>query len=290
MKQGAYHLIAIAVVSVWGLTFVSTKILLGNGFSAQDIFFYRFLLAYISIWAISPLQVFADCLKDELRMLAAGVTGGSLFFLLQNLALEMTQASNVSFIICVSPLLTTILTVFCVRSEKMTKSFVLGTILSLLGVTLVIFNGSVILQLSPWGDFLTLGASMLWAVYSLLIRTLAKSYSSTFITRKVFFYGLLTVIPMFVSKPLFADVSLLMSPLVLGNLLFLGIVASFGCYLLWNVALDRLDTIQASNYLYLNPIATMMGAYLVLGENITLVALLGVSFVLSGIYTATREL
>lgn len=283
-------MIAIAVVSVWGLTFVSTKILLGNGFSAQDIFFYRFLLAYIGIWAISPLQVFADCLKDELHMLAAGVTGGSLFFLLQNLALGMTQASNVSFIICVSPLLTTILTVFCVRGEKMTKSFVLGTVLSLLGVALVIFNGSVILQLSPWGDFLTLGASMLWAVYSLLIRTLAKNYSSTFITRKVFFYGLLTVIPMFVSKPLFADVSLLMSPLVLGNLLFLGIVASFGCYLLWNVALDRLGTIQASNYLYLNPIATMMGAYLVLGENITLVALLGVSFVLSGIYTATREL
>lgn len=287
MKQGYYYLIAIVVVTIWGMTFISTKILIINGFSAQDFFFYRFLLAYIGIWTIAPLRMFSSNLKDEFCMAAAGITGGSLFFLLQNMALQITQASNVSFIICTSPLLTTILTVLCVRGEKVTRTFIYGTVLALLGVGLVIFNGSVILKLSPLGDILTLVASLLWAVYSLIVKRLSQRYSSMFITRKVFFYGLLTISPMFFSRPLFADAGSLAAPLIWGNLLFLGLMASLGCYLSWNMVLDKLGTIQASNFLYLNPIATMLGADTILNEQITLTALFGVILILSGIYMAT---
>ena len=289
VRQGYYHLVAIVVVLIWGTTFISSKILIERGFSPQDIFFYRFFLAYCGIWLLSPRRLFADSWKDELYLLAAGMSGGSIFFYLQNRALEITQASNVSFIICTSPLLTTALTLLCVRGERVRRSFVYGSIAALVGVGLVIFNGSVVLKISPLGDFLTLLASGLWAVYSLIVRKVANRYAPVFVTRKIFFYGMLTILPAFLTRPLMTDPRLLLEPAVWGNLLFLGLAASLGCFLLWNIVLEKLGTIRASNYLYLNPLATLLGAFLILHERITPIALAGIALVLIGVYLATKK-
>lgn len=131
---------------------------------------------------------FARNLKDELYLVGGGVLGGSLFFFLQNMALGLTQASNVSFIICTTPLLTAALTVLSVRTEKLSRGFIHGSIVALLGVGLLIFNGSFILRISPLGDLLTLLASLSWAFYSLVIRSLTRKYSPAFITRKYFLW------------------------------------------------------------------------------------------------------
>ena len=109
LKHGYYHLIAILVVAIWGLTFISTKVLINHGLTPQEIFFYRFLIAYLGIWVISPKRLFTSNWKDELWLMAGGFFGGSLYFFTENTALGITQASNVAFIICTAPLLTTIL-------------------------------------------------------------------------------------------------------------------------------------------------------------------------------------
>ena len=116
MKHIFYHLTAVMVVVVWGMTFISTKVLIVHGLSAQEIFLFRFLLAYAAVCPISFHRFFARNLKDELYLVGGGVLGGSLFFFLQNIALGLTQASNVSFIICMAPLLTAVLTVLSVRT------------------------------------------------------------------------------------------------------------------------------------------------------------------------------
>lgn len=170
LTHGYYHLIAILTVAIWGLTFIATKVLINHGLTPQEIFFYRFLIAYIGIWAISPKHLFADNLKDELWLVAGGVFGGSLYFFTENTALGITQASNVAFIICTAPLLTTILSLLFYKSEKATKGLIYGSLLALIGVGLVVFNGSVVLKLSPVGDLLTLLAALSWAFYSLVIK------------------------------------------------------------------------------------------------------------------------
>ena len=156
MKHIFYHLTAVMVVVVWGMTFISTKVLIVHGLSPQEIFLFRFLLAYAAVCPISFHRFFARNLKDELYLVGGGVLGGSLFFFLQNIALGLTQASNVSFIICMAPLLTAVLTVLSVRTEKVSRGFIYGSIIALLGVGLLIFNGSFILRISPLGDLLTL--------------------------------------------------------------------------------------------------------------------------------------
>lgn len=116
-KNYTYHLIAIFTVGVWGLTFISTKVLITNGLSPKEIFLLRFLIAYIGIWFISPRKLFANNWKDELWLLLGGITGGSVYFLTENMALGITLATNVAFIVCTAPLLTTIFSLMIYKKE-----------------------------------------------------------------------------------------------------------------------------------------------------------------------------
>lgn len=289
LRHGYYHLIAILTVSVWGMTFISTKVLIRHGLTPQDIFFFRFLIAYIGIWIISPRRLLANTVRDELWLAAGGISGGSLFFFLQNVALEITQASNVSFIICTAPLLTTGLSMLFYRSEKVTKGLVYGSLIALAGVGMVVFNGSVILKISPLGDLLTFVAALLWAFYSLIIKKVTGRYSTVFLTRKIFFYGLVTILPAFLLDPLTLDPKVLLLPEVWMNLLFLGVLASLICYVVWNIVIKQLGMMRASNYIYLNPVVTMTAAALILHEQITPVALLGAACIILGVYWAEKK-
>lgn len=288
-KDYIYHLIAIFTVAIWGLTFISTKVLIEQGLSPQEIFFLRFLIAYAGIWFISPRKLFADNWKDELWLLLGGVTGGSFYFLTENTALEITLATNVAFIVCTAPLLTTILALLIYKKEKVTSGLIVGSFLALIGVGLVVYNGHFVLKISPLGDFFTLLAAFSWAFYSLIMKKMCMRYRTTFITRKIFFYGVLTILPMFLIHPWQFELSRLFQPEVLFNLLFLSILASLVCYVVWNIILKKLGTIRASNYIYLNPIFTLLGSAVLLNEHLTVIAFLGAVLILSGVYLAGRR-
>lgn len=288
-RTGRYHLLAILTVAVWGTTFISTKILIENGLSPQEIFLLRFVIAYVGIWLLSPRKLLADSWKDELWFLLAGLTGGTLYFLTENTALSLTQTTNVAFIICTTPLLTTGLSLLLYRQEKAGKGLLAGSLVALAGVGMLIFNGSFVLKLSPLGDVLTLCAGVSWAVYSLIIRRLSGRYPSVFITRKVFFYGILTVLPVFAVHPFSFPAEGFLRSAVWMNLLFLSVLASLACFVAWNVVLKRLGTIQSSNYLYLNPLFTTVAAHLFLQEQLTVYAVIGVLLVLGGVFVAARK-
>ena len=289
-KKGyTYHLIAILVVGIWGLTFISTKVLIGNGLSPQEIFFLRFLIAYLGIWFISPRKLFADNWKDELWLLLGGVTGGSLYFFTENTALEITLATNVAFIVCTAPLLTTILSLMIYKKEKATRGLVGGSVLALVGVALVVYNGQFVLKISPLGDLLTLLAAFSWAFYSLIMKKMANRYRTTFITRKIFFYGVLTILPAFLFRPWQFSLSGLLQPSVLLNLLFLSLLASLICFVVWNMVLKQLGTVRASNYIYLNPLFTLVGSAILLNEQLTAMSLMGAMLILGGVYWAGRR-
>ena len=73
-----YHILAFLTLAVWGTTFISTKLLIENGLSPHEIFFLRFLIAYIGCWLIAPKKLLANSIKDEGMLLLAGMTGGSI--------------------------------------------------------------------------------------------------------------------------------------------------------------------------------------------------------------------
>ena len=98
-QRTIYHLMAIFTATVWGATFVSSKVLLEAGFTPASIMALRFVIAYIGILPFWRGKLLCDNLRDEAMMVGLGITGGSMYFLLENSALLYTQASNVAIII-----------------------------------------------------------------------------------------------------------------------------------------------------------------------------------------------
>lgn len=282
------HIVAFVTVAIWGTTFVSTKVLINRGITPAQIFALRFLLAYGSIWLISPKRLLGKNIKDELIFLALGVTGGSMYFMTENEALRYSTASNVSLIVCICPLLTTILLSLFYQSERLTKIQWLGSMIACVGMALVVFNGHFVLHLSPLGDTLAFCAALCWAFYSLLIKQVSSSYPSIFITRKIFFYGLLTIIPYFFFVPGMPSPKVLVALPVAANLLFLGFVASMLCFLTWNWCIARLGAVRATNYIYFNPLVTIVAAWLILFERITVYIIIGAVMIILGMYLAEK--
>lgn len=283
-----YHLLAILVAGVWGATFVSTKVLIGHGLSPIEIMVCRFLIAYICIWAVCPRKLFARNIKDELLCVGTGLTGGSLYFLFENTALGITLASNVSLIICTSPIFTAFVLRLIYRKEKIKNHLIVGSLIALVGVSCVVFNGSFVLKINPLGDILTLLAALSWAFYGSILKELNKRYSTLFVTRKTFIYGILTILPFsFFGNNTF-NPHLLTSPVVVLNLLFLGVVASLLCYIAWNNAIKVLGVVQTSNYIYLIPLVTLIASALVIHERITCIALIGSVCIILGVYIAEK--
>jgi len=299
-----FNIVALGVVAFWGITFVSSKVLLENGLLPAQIFLIRFIIAYVGLWAVSiairkPVRFLSASLRDELMFVLLGITGGSVYFLAENTALVHTKACNVSFLVSSAPLLTLLLTLLVKRTMRgrlvegleeisLSRNILAGTVLALSGMAAVIFEGSR-LSLSPKGDFLAIGAALCWAVYSIILGHLETEYGSLFTTRKVFFYGLLTILPSIISEgPI--DISMAVhTPAVLLNLLFLGIVASLGCFLAWNKAMSELGNVSATNYVYLNPFFTLIFAVIFLGERMTAVSALGSLAIVAGVALASRK-
>lgn len=284
-----FHLVALVTVAIWGTTFVSTKVLIANGLTPVDIFFYRFVLAYLCIWFISPKRLFADTVADECWLAGAGFCGGALYFVTENMALGLTLVSNVSLIVCISPLLTAFLVILFYRNEKVRKTLLAGSVMALAGVAFVVFNGHFILKLSPAGDLLTVAAAFSWAFYCLILKRLDLRYPTLFITRKVFFYGVVTLVPFMPFLPLHVDWEILSRLPVAANLLFLSLIASMLCFILWNMAVKELGAVLATNYIYIVPLVAMITSAIVLDEPVNAVMLAGCVLILAGVFLGQRR-
>jgi len=325
-------------MSVWGMTFVSSKILMAAGFTPEGAFFVRFVMAYFGMWLLAAfskgksIKVWANSLKDEVLFVILGISGGSMYFLAENNAVFYTQASHVSFIVGIAPLLTAILTILVKRyvkgrisdgleNVKISGALVIGTILCLSGMAMIIFDGasskpsSSVAQVAsvlaaPYpvlGDFLAFAAAALWALYSILAAQLTEDYGSLFATRKVFFWGLVTVIPYMLytgsgemtiagestygilSSGASSFARVFYNGKVLFNLFFLGVLASFLGYAAWNLVMAKLGNVTSTNYVYLNPFFTLIGATVILGEKMTLVAALGSAAIIIGVVFAGKR-
>ena len=219
MNRIVCHIVAFLVVAIWGTTFVFTKLLLMAGLTAAQIFVLRFIVAYVLLFAYSltrrSFRLFALSWKDELLMVALGVTGGSLYFLTENTAMIYTTTTNTSLIVCLCPLFAALLIAMFYRSERLHGLQIVGTVMAAIGVIVVVLNGHFVLHLQPLGDTLAFAACLCWALYSLLMIPANQHYNSLFITRKVFFYGLLSMIPYFLVWPEWPSLSLVLRPDVL---------------------------------------------------------------------------
>ncbi len=280
------HIGALFTVTAWGSSFLSTKVLMNNGgFTPVEMYFYRFAAAYIILFLFTCRKLRSNSWRDEITLALSGICSGSLYFVTENYALELTTTANVSLLASISPIFTTFLVAALFR-QKLKPVTLIGSAIAFSGVACIIFSHGESVEIRPAGDLLALSAALCWAIYSIAIKRLLPLYSSMFISRKLFFYGVLTAIPlMLVQKepyhlPLLFDFS---DPHYIVNFLFLVLICSLGAYLVWNEVLKYLGPVTGNNYLYLQPLVTMIAGYFFLGENIYFLGYVGCVLIIGGL-------
>ncbi|MDK8194089.1 DMT family transporter [Paenibacillus sp. UMB7766-LJ446] len=288
-KISTGHLLALLTILIWGTTFISTKVLLID-FTPVEILFFRFLIGYMVLLLIYPRSMRMTSFREEGLFIGAGLCGVTLYFLIENIALVYTLASNVGIIVSIAPFFTAVLAHFFLDGERMHRRFIVGFGIALTGIILIGLNGSVILQLNPLGDLLAFVAPAVWAIYSVLMRKIGKlPYHTIGATRKVFFYGLLFMLPALFLFEFHFDLGRFANIANLSNLLFLGLGASALCFVTWNRAVNLLGAVKTSVYIYLVPVITVIASALILHERITWITLLGTLLTLLGSFVSEKK-
>lgn len=285
----AGHMAAILSVLVWGVTFISTKILLED-FGPLEILFYRFFAGWLALWLFCPKLLPLQDLKREGLFALAGFCGVTLYFLLENMALVWTLASNASVIVSIAPFFTALLAWLLIGDPRPGWNFYAGFGLAITGIALISFNGQK-LQLNPLGDGLAFFAAISWAFYSIATRKLSELALGTLLTtRRIFFYGLVFILPCFFFAPPQAPLGALLEIRNAGNLLFLGLGASALCFVTWTFALGSIGTASASAYIYLVPVISIISAAAILGEPATPMIISGCALTITGLVASEDRL
>lgn len=283
-----YHLLAFFVAAVWGVSFVSTSKLLDAGIQPTEIYIIRFVIAYLVILALTFRKIMSDSLKDEVLFMICGLCGGSIYYIGENTALQYTLVTNVSLLVTLSPIITVLLTKMMYKTEQLSKGFIVGSIIAFIGVACVIFNSSFNIEVKPLGDLLSIFAAVSFAIYCIVVKKLNARYDTLFISRKIFFYGVITALPFLTFQDHFMDFAILKEPVVWMHILFLGVICSMIAFILWNEAINKLGASRASNYLYFSPVITLIASVWLLNENVSIVGYIGCALTIGGVIVSEK--
>ena len=283
------HMAASTSIMIWGITFISTKVLLED-FTPIEILFFRFIFAWLLLFFLSPKPILPKKNKSELLYAAAGLCGVTFYFLFQNIGLSYTLASNAGVIVAVAPMFTAIVSYFLISRSSLRRNFITGFFITMVGVIIINFNGNFVLKLNPLGDILIILGALSWAFYCNIL-TFINNEGLSLIqhTRKVFFYGLLFMLPAL----LFGDFRLGLERFadsgILANVLFLAFGASALSFLTWNFAVGVLGSVKTATYIYFSPIVTVIASVIILHEPLTWVSLSGTALIILGLIISERK-
>ena len=297
---------AALTILVWSLTFVNTKALL-ESFSAMEINFVRFLVAYLVLWILHPKCEKRLPWREEARLALMGLSGVAAYQIFENCAIHYTNASNVAILVSLAPISTALFVHFFAKRKTLSARFFAGCVIAVVGVALVSLNGIQALHFNPAGDLLALGAVLCWSCYSLMVEEQADcGRSQLFVVRRMFFWALVIMLPFLLfgltgTARVIMDASMAvrLSPAVNAarfsnamnclNLAFLGVLASAICFVLWNKACEALGTTRCTVGLYLMPAVTALCAALFLDEHLTLISAAGAILILLGVFLSGKK-
>ena len=241
-------------------------------------------MALLMFYIICPKKAPHTTKKQKIIIILAGLTGVTLYYLLENIALNYTLAANVGIINYNAPFLTAIFTfIFLKNNEKINKNFFIGFVVSIIGIWFILFNGTKI-NLNPIGDILAMFSATSWAIYSILIKKIAYyNIPILLVTRETFLYGIIFMIPFIFLFDFKFDLTTFFNLTNLLNLLFLGFIASGICFLMWNKSIKIIGAVKSGVYLYLIPVVTVILSSIILKEPISIYLIIGVILTILGL-------
>lgn len=281
------HTLAFVSVFIWSALYVFVKILL-NYYNPFELLVLQFIFGYLILLVIKPQKLVLKSKKEEIYFALCGLFGITIYNLFLNLALNYSLASNVSVIIATAPIWTLIFSIIFMKN-KIYINFIIGFVISIIGISMLSFQ-SLNIIIKPFGDFLALLSSIGWGAYAILVvKILDNKYDLLLCTRKIIFYGILFMIPLFYFLDFNPNLYYLTNIEILLNMLFVSAFASGFCFIMWNRATFIIGAIKTNIYVYFTPIITILVSLLVLDEKMSLVASIGTVLTMLGILISQKK-
>ena len=267
---------------IWGFTFVCTKVLLQH-MGPLEILTVRTLLGFAALCLMRPRIMRLQEHRHELLFAAAGLTGAFGYYLAENTALQFADASFVSVAVSTAPLFTAALGFIVLKEHGLNVRFLVGFVLAISGIALISFQEGPA-HASVLGVVLCLGAAFAWAIYSIIVKRLSNlGYETIATTKRLFAWGLVCMLVTHLVTGEGLTLQAYTEPVVWCNLVFLGLLASAGCFVTWNFSVKHLGPAAASAYIYLQAPITVIWAVILLGEPLTGAIVGGFALVLAGL-------
>jgi drug/metabolite transporter (DMT)-like permease len=283
-RKGA--LLAIAVFWASSFIFIKWGLLELGPFNLA---FWRFLIASPLLFSFVYYRKRGELLnferKELLLLLALGLTGVSLLYTVQFVALKFTTATNASILINSSVLFIALFSI-PLLGERINSARASGIIIGMLGISLVLSNGKLNFFSSSTftGDILMIFDGLLWAVYTIAGKSLLEKHKADELTAWAFVLGTLTLLPFL----LFEGFQIPLKMLTWTSILFLAFFCSFIAYLVWYKVLEDEDASKVAIYIYMIPFFTAIMAFFLLNEKITPIKIFGGILTILGVYLAER--
>lgn len=288
-RNGWPLLIGLLVINVfWGGSFVANAIAL-KSIGPIEIASLRFFIAAPLLAVITYLwkgkEIFRLDMKDLGTIIIMALTGVTLQYVIQVTAQSYTTATNASLLINTSVFFIIFISPFFLK-EKLTRWRIVGSVIGFLGVAVLVSKGSLSFDLGghALGDMMIIVCAFLWAIYSMYGKKIASKYDPLTVLNYMFIIGTICLIPFYFLTP---HVPVTAIPLdAIGSIVFLALFCSIIAYLVYNIALERMDASKVALYIYFVPLSTIALAWLILGETLTMATIGGGLMVLLGMYLA----
>ncbi len=262
---------------------MQTKILL-KSLSPEEILIDRFLLAWLFFWIIKPTIMFGS-FKEEFLFFWLGATGIFGYYIMENIALKYTTAINVGLIVTTAPIFTSIISFVFGKENINIKKIFFGFGLVVLGLIVMYYN-----KVTPFkiGDILAIIGAICFGLYSFLVGKIHKKFDGILIIRKTLFWGLMLLFIYAVfHKTSFHTISYINYTILL-NLLFLSIIASGLCFLMWRWSISIIGANKTSNYIYLVPLINSIASNIFLNELINIHIIIASILIIGGLYFSQK--
>jgi drug/metabolite transporter (DMT)-like permease len=276
----------LGAILCWAVNFSFMKIALRE-FSPQA--FNGIRLLFASLILIIALFVrgegFSLAKSDIPKILFLSIIGNTAFQLLFIHGLNWTTVSNTSVIMAMTPVFVAMLSVL-LKQEKIHWAGWLGIVISFIGFYFIITKQVGTFHFS-WeelrGDLMILIGNLFWAIYTVFSKPFLEKISPLKWTSITLAVGTVFYLPFAASEIVriqWSEISFQAWAVVI----YSGLFAIAICYVIWYASVRRVGNSKTAIYGYLSPIFTILFAYLLISERITLLQIGGALIIFAGVY------
>lgn len=292
MKLSKIHYAVLALILtniIWGASVPIFK------WSLQEVppFTFAFLRFFLSSLLLLPFTIHRLKISkhDFITLFVLAFMGFFIHIGLLLFGLTISSSINASVIATAAPVFLLSGSLFIFR-EKVKKQIIIGTIVSLIGVIIIIlrplFDHG--LDGTITGNILFLISTLSFVAYTFLLKNYASHLKASTITFYLFFFTTVIFLPFFLAESPHQSLSIFLDTQALIGILFGAIFTSVVGYVLYNFAVRTVKASEIGLFLYVDPIVTTLIAVPLLGEHITTSFVIGSLAVISGIFIAEKRI